>query len=530
VGAFVMFLFFLGLILVKGPLKWGLVAATVLSILLSWGKNFMGFTDLFLDYVPMYDKFRAVSSILVIAEFTIPLLAMMGLRELLTRYTDDDRRTYYRAALISFVLTGGVALVCAVAPTALFPSYVSTMEMQGLQNLPAEYQGPLMANLIEVRKSIFTADAWRSFWIIVAGTCVLLAYMRGKLKKEAVVGVLLVLCVADLWTVDKRYLYDEQFVPRTAQDDTFRPSQTDQYILQDSTPDYRVLNLASNTFNENNTSYWHKSVGGYHAAKLRRYQELIDAHIAPEMHALFSEVQQAGGDMESVNGQVFPVLNMLNTRYFIFPLQGGQTAPLPNPYALGNAWFVDEVQWVDNANEELDALHAFDPARTAVVDRKFAAVLPGEMPQHESGAAIDSTAVGIEFTDAPQGTGHDELDIDDHDSEYRGSVTLTHYEPNALTYEVESEQGGVVVFSEIYYPGWQATIDGEKVEIARANYVLRALEMPAGTHTVVMTFDPASIHTTERIAFAALILLAVAAVAALLIYIRGARQTKRDAA
>jgi hypothetical protein len=248
------------------------------------------------------------------------------------------------------------------------------------------------------------------------------------------------------------------------------------------------------------------------------------------MHALFSEVQQAGGDMESVNGQVFPVLNMLNTRYFIFPLQGGQTAPLPNPYALGNAWFVDEVQWVDNANEELDALHAFDPARTAVVDRKFAAVLPGEMPQRESGAAIDSTAVGIEFTDAPQGTGHDELDIDDHDSEYRGSVTLTQYEPNALTYEVESEQGGVVVFSEIYYPGWQATIDGEKVEIARANYVLRALEMPAGTHTVVMTFDPASIHVTERIAFAALILLAVAVVAALLIYIRGARQTRRDAA
>jgi hypothetical protein len=530
VGAFVMFLFILGVILVKGPMKWALLGVTVLSILLSWGKNFMAFTDLFLDLVPMYDKFRAVSSILVIAEFTIPLLAMMGLRELVCHYNKENARAYYRAMLISFVLTGGLSLLFAVAPSVFFPSYVSSMEMQGLQQIPADQLAPLLANLTEVRQSLFTADAWRSFWIIVAGACVLLAFMRGKLKATPAVAILVVICVADLWTVDKRYLYDSQFVPRTAQEDSFRPTQTDELILQDSTPDYRVLNLASNTFNENNTSYWHKSVGGYHAAKLRRYQELIDAHITPEMHALFSEVQQAGGDMESVNGQVFPVLNMLNTRYFIFPLQGGQTAPLPNPYALGNAWFVDEVKWVDNANEELEAMNDFDPARTAVVDKQFASVLGADIPQQESGAAIDSTEVAIEFTDAPQGTGHEALDIDDHDSEWRGTVTLTHYEPNALTYEVESEQGGVVVFSEIYYPGWQATIDGEKAEIARANYVLRAMEMPAGHHTLVMTFDPQTIHTTEHIAFGALTLLALAVVAALLIYIRGARRTKRDAA
>jgi hypothetical protein len=530
VGAFVMFLFILGVILVKGPMKWALLGVTVLSILLSWGKNFMAFTDLFLDLVPMYDKFRAVSSILVIAEFTIPLLAMMGLRELVCHYNKENARAYYRAMLISFVLTGGLSLLFAVAPSVFFPSYVSSMEMQGLQQIPADQLAPLLANLTEVRQSLFTADAWRSFWIIVAGACVLLAFMRGKLKATPAVAILVVICVADLWTVDKRYLYDSQFVPRTAQEDSFRPTQTDELILQDSTPDYRVLNLASNTFNENNTSYWHKSVGGYHAAKLRRYQELIDAHITPEMHALFSEVQQAGGDMESVNGQVFPVLNMLNTRYFIFPLQGGQTAPLPNPYALGNAWFVDEVKWVDNANEELEAMNDFDPARTAVVDKQFASVLGADIPQQESGAAIDSTEVAIEFTDAPQGTGHEALDIDDHDSEWRGTVTLTHYEPNALTYEVESEQGGVVVFSEIYYPGWQATIDGEKAEIARANYVLRAMEMPAGHHTLVMTFDPQTIHTTEHIAFGALALLALAVVAALIIYIRGARRTKRDAA
>jgi hypothetical protein len=530
VGAFVVFLFILALQLVKGPMKWALATATLLSILLSWGRNFMGFTDLFLDYVPMYDKFRAVSSILVIAEFTIPLLAMMGLRELLLRAHDEDRRDTYRAVLISFVLTGGLSLLFAVAPSVCFPSYVSSMEMQGLQQIPADQLAPLLANLTEVRQSLFTADAWRSFWIITAGTALLLAYLRGKLKATPMVAILIVLCVADLWTVDKRYLNDGQFVPKTAQADSFRPTQTDEYILQDSTPDYRVLNLASNTFNENNTSYWHKSVGGYHAAKLRRYQELIDAHISPEIHDLFSEVQQAGGDMESVNGQVFPVLNMLNTRYFIFPLQGGQTVSLPNPYALGNAWFVDEVKWVDNANEELEAMNGFDPARTAVVDKQFAQVLGAEIPQQESGAAIDSTAVGIEFADAPQGTGHEELDIDDHDSEWRGSVTLTHYEPNALTYEVESEQGGVVVFSEIYYPGWQATIDGEPAELARANYVLRAMEMPAGQHTVVMTFDPQSIHTTEHIAFGALALLALAVLAGLLIYIRGARRTKGDEA
>jgi hypothetical protein len=530
VGAFVVFLFILALQLVKGPMKWALAAATLLSILLSWGRNFMGFTDFFLDYVPMYDKFRAVSSILVIAEFTIPLLAMMGLRELLLRAHDEDRRDTYRAVLISFVLTGGLSLLFAVAPSVCFPSYVSSMEMQGLQQIPADQLAPLLANLTEVRQSLFTADAWRSFWIITAGTALLLAYLRGKLKATPMVAIIIVLCLADLWTVDKRYLNDGQFVPKTAQADSFRPTQTDEYILQDSTPDYRVLNLASNTFNENNTSYWHKSVGGYHAAKLRRYQELIDAHISPEIHDLFSEVQQAGGDMESVNGQVFPVLNMLNTRYFIFPLQGGQTVPLPNPYALGNAWFVDEVKWVDNANEELEAMNGFDPARTAVVDKQFAQVLGAEIPQQESGAAIDSTAVGIEFADAPQGTGHEELDIDDHDSEWRGSVTLTHYEPNALTYEVESEQGGVVVFSEIYYPGWQATIDGEPAELARANYVLRAMEMPAGQHTVVMTFDPQSIHTTEHIAFGALALLALAVLAGLLIYIRGARRTKGDEA
>ena len=335
VGAFVMFLFILGLFIVKGPMKWALLAATVLSVLLSWGKNFMGFTDFFLDYIPMYDKFRAVSSILVIAEFTIPLLAMLALKQIIARpqIVKEQARAFY----ISFGLTGGVAFLFALAPRFFFPSYVSSMEMQALQSIPADQLAPLIANLEEIRVSIFTSDAWRSFFVVAIGAALLWLYGMGKLKAKLTIGVLLLLCLVEMWDVNKRYLYDAQFVPQTARTEGFRPTDTDKAILEDKTLDYRVLNLASNTFNENNTSYWHKSIGGYHAAKLRRYQEMIEEHISPEMSNLFKAVSEAGGDMAKVDASAFPVLNMLNTRYFIFPLQGGKTMPLQNPYTLGNA-------------------------------------------------------------------------------------------------------------------------------------------------------------------------------------------------
>ena len=480
VGAFVMFLFILGLFVVKTPMKWVLLAATVLSILLSWGKNFMPFTDFFIDYVPMYNKFRAVSSILVIAEFTIPLLAMLALKEVVTTPAIIKERK--KDFLISFGLTGGLALLFAVMPKVFFPQYVSTMEMNALQSIPADQLVPLLANLEEVRMSLFTADAWRSFFIILVGAGLVWAYGMGKLKETVLIGALAVLCLVDMWDVNKRYLYDEQFVEKQVQTQGFQQTETDKMILEDQSLDYRVLNLASNTFNENNTAYWHKSVGGYHAAKLRRYQEMIEEHISGEMGGLFKAVADAGGDTEKLDASEFPVLNMLNTKYFIFPLQGGQTVPLPNPYALGNAWFVDEVKYVGNANEEIEAIHGLEPSQVAVVDKKFESVVKS--------VPSDSTA----------------------------TIELVAYEPNYLKYEVNSEKGGTVVFSEIYYPGWQSTVDGEEVPHGRADYILRAMNVPAGKHVVEFRFDPKSLHLTETIAFVALGLLALWA--AVLVFMR----------
>ena len=474
VGAFVVFLFILGLFVVKGPMKWALLAATILSILLSWGKNFMGFTDFFIDYVPMYNKFRAVSSILVIAEFTIPLLAMLALKEVVShpQLLQERRKDFW----ISFGLTGGLALLFAVLPKVFFSSYVSTMEMNALQSIPANQLVPLLANLEEVRMSLFTSDAWRSFFIILIGAGLVWAYGMGKLKQTALIGALAVLCLVDMWDVNKRYLYDNQFVDKQVQTQGFQQSETDKMILADEALDYRVLNLASNTFNENNTAYWHKSVGGYHAAKLRRYQEMIEEHISGEMNGLFQSVADAGGEMEQLDPSKFPVLNMLNTRYFIFPLQGGQTVPLKNPFALGNAWFVNEVEYVNNANEEIAAIHGLDPIQKAIVNKKFEAQVK-PMP-------ADSTA----------------------------TISLLAYEPNYLKYEVNSEKGGTVVFSEIYYPGWQSTIDGEEAPHGRANYILRAMNVPAGKHVVEFKFDPTSLHATENIAFISLGLLALLAI------------------
>lgn len=472
VGAFVMFLFILGLFIVKGPMKWALLGATVLSVLLSWGKNFMGFTDFFLDYIPMYDKFRAVSSILVIAEFTIPLLAILALKEVITRpqLIKEQAKAFY----ISLGLTGGIALLFALLPGFFFPSYVSSAEMQALQGIPADQLAPLLANLEEIRKSIFTSDAWRSFFVILIGAVVLWMYGMGKLKAKVMISGLIVLCIADMWSVNKRYLYDDQFVEKVQQENSFKPTDTDKAILADKTLDFRVLNLAGNTFNENNTSYWHKSIGGYHAAKLRRYQEMIEEHISSEMNDVFKAVSDAGGDMTKVDPSGFPVLNMLNTRYFIFPLQGGQTMPMQNPYTMGNAWFVDEVQYVNNANEEIDALHHINPAKVAVIDKKFS-------EQVKQTAAPDSMS----------------------------SIKLTAYEPNGLKYEVDSKTGGTVVFSEIYYPGWQAYIDGVEAPLGRANYILRAMNVPAGKHEVEFKFDPKSLHATETVAFIALGVLAL---------------------
>ena len=481
VGAFVLMLFVLGLFIVKGPMKWALLAATILSILLSWGRNFMGFTNFFIDYVPMYAKFRTVASILVIAEFTIPLLAMMALK----RIVDEPDLLAKKARWVyaSFALTGGLALLFWLAPGLFFSQFVSNNEMMQFNQIAqqgpdaAQFINGFKGNLVEVRKYIFSADALRSFFIVLIGLALLMLYRFKKLNSRILVACIAVLCLIDMWQVDKRYLNDNMFVEKSVRDTPQQMSATDEQILRDKALDYRVLNLATNTFNENTTSYYHKSIGGYHPAKLRRYQELVDAYISKEMGKTASAVAGAAGDMTKGNGDsIFPVINMLNTKYFIMGLQNNQTVPIQNPYAYGNAWFVDKVNYVDNANQELDGLAAIDLRHEAVADKKF---------EKQLGTAVKQESTSM--------------------------ATLKSYEPNNLKYEVNSEKGGVLVFSEIYYPGWTATVDGQPVELGRVNYVLRAMNIKPGKHEVVLDFHPASINNTEAVAYTAYAILMVMA-------------------
>ena len=490
VGAFVLFLFVLGCFIVKGPLKWALIGATFFSIVLSWGKNFMPLTDFFIDYVPLYNKFRAVSSILVIAEFTIPLLAIFALKRLLEE--PEILKQEKKPLGISLLLTAGIALLLAVAPGSIGSGYVPAQEAQMLQNavnqqmIPANELSGILANLEEMRAELVSSDALRSFIIIGIGCSLLWLYASGKLRSSLTIAGITILCLADMWGVNKRYLNDAQFVPHSIRTETFTKTNTDELILQDTSLDYRVLNFATSTFDDNNTSYWHKSVGGYHPAKLRRYQEMIEHHISPEMQAAYKAIATAGGEMDSVDANKFRVLNMLNTKYFIFPAgQQRQTVPILNPHAYGNAWFVNKVQYVNNANEEIDALDSIIPTETAVVDARFKDVLKGTTESYK-----DSLS----------------------------SIRLTSYAPNRLTYETNNAKDGIAVFSEIYYPdGWHVTIDGQPAELARADYILRTMHVPAGQHTIEMRFDPTSLHVTEGIAYGALALLVIGIIVAVLI-------------
>lgn len=490
VGAFVLFLFVLGCFIVKGPLKWALIGATFFSIVLSWGKNFMPLTDFFIDYVPLYNKFRAVSSILVIAEFTIPLLAIFALKRLLEE--PEILKQEKKPLGISLLLTAGIALLLAVAPGSIGSGYVPAQKAQMLQNavnqqmIPANKLSGILANLGEMRAELVSSDALRSFIIIGIGCSLLWLYASGKLRSSLTIAGITILCLADMWGVNKRYLNDAQFVPHSIRTETFTKTNTDELILQDTSLDYRVLNFATSTFDDNNTSYWHKSVGGYHPAKLRRYQEMIEHHISPEMQAAYKAIATAGGEMDSVDANKFRILNMLNTKYFIFPAgQQRQTVPILNPHAYGNAWFVNKVQYVNNANEEIDALDSIIPTETAVVDARFKDVLKGATESYK-----DSLS----------------------------SIRLTSYAPNRLTYETNNAQDGIAVFSEIYYPdGWHVTIDGQPAELARADYILRTMHVPAGQHTIEMRFDPTSLHVTEGIAYGALALLVIGIIVAVLI-------------
>lgn len=448
-GAFFMTLFVLSFFLLPGRLKWYLLGATLITVFLSWGNNMMWFTELFANYFPMYSKFRSVSSILVVAELIIPLMAALAVVEMVKN--PDILKEKKKALYISFGLTGGIALLFALAPS-LFFGFLSEQESQYFLPQAAKdgQAAAIIGALEEVRMHIFSSDAWRSVIIIAIGGLLTYLFARKTLNANLFVVGLIVLCLGDMWTVDKRYLNSDQFIPRRNVEDFsafFPKSPADQVILQDKDPHYRVYNLTTSTFNDGATSFYHKSIGGYHAAKLGRYQELIERQISKGNEA---------------------VLNMLNAKYYIVPDNNRQPQAVLNPNALGNGWFVDEIKWVKNANEEMAALDHFEPSKTAVIDERFTAVFNGK------NATPDSTA----------------------------QVKLTSYHPEELHYTVSSQHGGVVVFSEIFYPhGWKATIDGTETEIARADYVLRAIYVPAGQHEVVMTFHPTSISTTETIAW-----------------------------
>ena len=506
VGAFVMFLFILGCFIVKGSVKWALLFMTVLSIMLAWGKNFMGLTDFFLDYVPMYDKFRTVASILVIAEFTIPLLAMMALKEIICRPASGDGIPLtggIRPWGIALALTAGACLLFWLMPDVFFGNYISSSETSMLQEasaqgyIPKEMLAPIMQNLSEMRRAMFTADAGRSLIVIIVGVAILLAFSYGKIKAWAMVACTIALCTADLWDIDKRYLNDAMFSAPQPPAQFFKKTPTDEAILADTTPYYRVLNLSVSTFNDNTTSYWHKSIGGYHAAKLRRYQELIEAELQPEMMALMQAAAEAGGRLDSVRGDsLYPMLNMLNMRYVIMPTQGGQTVPLQNPWALGNAWYAHKVRLADDADMELTSLSSIDEPLTAII------------------GTCDARPTKAD------------LEADDALVPGSGDITLTSYEANRLTFRSEGSQG-VAVFSDIYYPGWRCTVDGRPTEILRANYVLRAIELPEGEHEICFTFDPQTLHATETVANISLLLLLVMTVALIVIEVTRRRKAAK---
>lgn len=427
-GAIVCLFFILGLFIVKGPYKWGLLIATIFSIFLAWGRNFMPFTELFMNYFPYYNKFRAVSSILVVAEITIPLLGFLAIKQITDR--NIKKEELLKKLRYSAYITGGICLFFAIFGSAIF-DFTSAQDANIFAQLPQWLSDAIIAD----RKALLRTDAIRSAIFIGLGTLLLIYFIKEKIKPIYFYIGLIALILADMWPVNKRYLNNEDFVPKKNISVPFQMTQADELILQDPDPHYRVLNVSTNTFNDAATSFYHKSIGGYHAAKLRRYQDMIEYHIGKN------------------NVKVF---NMLNTKYFIVPGQDGTPDVQRNVAALGNAWFVDSVRIVNGPNEEINALYNFEPANLAIMDAPFAEKLETFMPK-------DSNA----------------------------DITLTSYAPNILTYKSNNSKAGLAVFSEVYYPEeWVATIDGKVVDILRANYILRAINVPAGEHEIRMEFIP----------------------------------------
>ena len=451
VGAIVVFLFALGALTVKGKLKWALLVATLLSILLSWGKNFMGFTNFFLDYLPGYDKFRAVSMTLVIAEVTMPLLGFLGLAEI-ARNPDGFKKNQ-KNFFIALGVTAGICLLFYIAPK-LFFSFFSQSEGEQFAQLSSGKDGAVYASfatqLENVRIAIFRKDAMRSLLFIILAAVPLFLYGKGKLKAQIAFPILAALVLVDMYPIDRRYLNNDNFISKRQFDKPFTASAANQYILNDKTLDFRVADITKDVFNDASTCYFHKSIGGYSGAKLRRYQDIISQYLGSELNQLRSA--KSGEDMIQSLSQL-KVLNMLNTKYIIY---NPNSQPFQNPFAFGNAWLVNDIQWVDTPNEEFDAIGTTDLQHTAIMHEEF-----------QTQAGNYNPAGG------------------------EGSITLTDYKPNQVTYRFEADEDKLVVFSEIWTSkGWTMHLDGVEHPILRANYLLRAAMIPAGNHEIVMRYEP----------------------------------------
>jgi hypothetical protein len=498
VGAFIVFLFVLGLFIVRGWFKWVLLISTIMSIMLSWGSNFMWLTNLFLDYFPYYNKLRAVSSMLVIAELCIPILAILALREIVEnpsvlkeKIRIKDIRFSISTFHLSLALTGGLLLLFLIVPKVFF-SFLSQQEMQMLGDAARNPQASTFVSQIRetmesVRVSVFRYDVWRSLMIIVIGAACVFLYSVRKLKANVLVPALIVLTLIDMYDINKRYLSSKDFKPKMQAASIIPKTPVDDEILKDTDLDYRVYNLTVSPFNDGTTSFYHKSIGGYHGAKLRRYQDMIEHYLG--------RIDQRNV-RELLGTKHFDALNMLNTKYIIVPSGGADNKPqlLRNPNALGNAWFVDEIRWVDNADEEIAALVDINPAITAVIDRRF---------ESEQLQSFDSQ------------TGR-------QDSATVSSIKLTEYKPNRLVYESETDSDKLAVFSEIYYPkGWIVSIDGKETQELRANYILRAMLIPEGKHTIEFRFAPKTYEITEQIAWSGYILLLGFVVLSIILGIKG---------
>lgn len=492
VGAIVVFLFVLGALTVKGKLKWALLIATLLSILLSWGKNFMGFTNFFLDYVPFYDKFRAVSMTLVIAEVTMPLLGFLGLAEIAK--SPESFKQNLKKFYIALGITAGICLLFYLAPKAFF-SFLSQNETEQFAAMSKSKDGALYANfatqLEDVRVAIFRKDTLRSLLFIILAAVPIFLYGKGKLKGQIAFPILAVLVLIDMFPIDKRYLNNNNFLPKQRVKNPYTESVADKAILADNSLDFRVMDLTKDMFNDASTCYFHKSLGGYSGAKLRRYQDIITQYLGGELNQLRGT--KSIQEMMQVMAQL-KVANMLNTKYIIY---NPEAQPISNPFAFGNAWIANDIKWVDTPNDEIDAIANTDLQHTAILNKEFA-----------------QQVGNYRLTDSilPQ-------------------IVLTEYQPNKLTYRFSGVSSSstttdyLVVFSEIWTSkGWKMYIDGQEQPLLRANYLLRAALVPSGEHEIVMEYAPKAYKTGNTVTFASSLIMILGLIGAILFTIKKKKQ------